>query len=233
MIPLFDIKNIHTYKSMEDLSFICENCKNIFTAKAKLVKSDLKYNKTNKHQFCSHYCSQAKNISTIEKLCTNCSKLILIKQSQHKKSKSGNNFCSQSCAAIFNNANKTKGNRRSKLEIWLEFNLTKMYPILDIKYNNKDIINSELDIYIPSLSLAFELNGIFHYEPIYGIDKLQSIKNNDSRKFQACLEKNIEFVIIDTSGQKYFKESSSLNYLTIIKTIIGSKSQQTSGTSGT
>jgi len=43
-----------------------------------------------------------------------------------------------------------------------------LYPDLVIHFNKKDAINSELDIYIPSLKLAFELNGIFHYEPIFG-----------------------------------------------------------------
>lgn len=103
------------------------------------------------------------------------------------------------------------------------------FPNLDTKYNQKDAINSELDIYVPSLNLAFELNGIFHYEPIYGKDKLTSTKNNDGRKFQACLEKKIELVIIDTSGQKYFKEKTSQKYLDIIEQIINQKLEQGKG----
>ena len=64
------------------------------------------------------------------------------------------------------------------------------------------------------------LNGIFHYEPIYGQDKLSQIQNNDNRKFQACIENGIELCIIDSSQQKYFKEQSSLKYLNIITNII-------------
>jgi hypothetical protein len=74
-----------------------------------------------------------------------------------------------------------------------------------------------------SLNIAFELNGIFHYEPIYGNDKLNKIQNNDMRKFQACLEHNIELCIIDTSQQKYFKESTSQKYLNIIVNILNEK----------
>jgi len=70
------------------------------------------------------------------------------------------------------------------------------------------------------LKLAFELNGIFHYEPIYGPKKLSSIQNNDHRKFQACAEAGISLCIIDTSGQTYFKESTSQKYLDIIISIV-------------
>lgn len=137
--------------------------------------------------------------------------------------RSKNNFCSSSCAASFNNKNKKYGIRRSKLETYIERELTTLYPNLEIHFNRKDAINSELDVYIPSLKLAFELNGIFHYEPIHGSDRLAQIKNNDNRKFQACLEQGIELCIIDTSSQKYFKESKSLQFLNIILDIIDKK----------
>jgi hypothetical protein len=98
-----------------------------------------------------------------------------------------------------------------------------LYPNLEFHFNRKDAINSELDIYIPTLKLAFELNGIFHYEPIYGSEKLDQIKNNDSRKYQACIEKNIELCIIDSSGLKYFKPEKCQKYLDIITNIINTK----------
>ena len=77
--------------------------------------------------------------------------------------------------------------------------------MLDISYNKKDIIESELDIYIPSLKLAIELNGIVHYEPIYGSDKLTKIQNNDKQKSIRCYEAGIEFATIDTSKCSYHK----------------------------
>ena len=97
------------------------------------------------------------------------------------------------------------------------------YPDLEFYFNRKDAINSELDIYIPKLKLAFELNGIFHYEPIYGADKLNQTQNNDRRKFQACLEQGIELCIIDTSSLSYFKPDKVQKYLDIIVNIINSK----------
>ena len=125
-----------------------------------------------------------------------------------------------SCAGTYNNTHKTHGTRRSKLEVWIEEQLTKLYPNLEIHFNQKDTINSELDIYIPSMKIAFELNGIFHYEPIFGEDQLNKIQNNDHRKFAACHEAGISLCVIDTSGQKYFKPKSSQRYLDIITGII-------------
>lgn len=138
-----------------------------------------------------------------------------------------NNFCSQSCFGTYTNKHRTHGYRRSKLEIWLQTQLKQLYPNLKILYNHKETIKSELDIYIPELKLAFELNGVFHYEPIYSQEKLQQIQNNDNRKFQACLENNIQLCIIDTSKQKYFKESTSWQFLDIIKMVIDGNQTRT------
>lgn len=152
-------------------------------------------------------------------LCKNCGKQVKKQPSRIKK----NVFCNQSCSASYNNSHKKYGTRVSKLERWLQTQLLFEYPEIEFVFNDKQIINSELDIYLPSLKLAFELNGIFHYEPIFGADKLSKIQNNDGRKFQACLERGIELCIIDTSRLKYFKIQQAEPYLKIIKRIIKRK----------
>lgn len=146
------------------------------------------------------------------------------KRYQFKRGKSNYKFfCSSSCAATFNNTHKTTGIRKSKLESYLETKLTELYPNLEIDFNKKCAIDSELDIYIPKLKIAFELNGILHYEPIYGEEKLSQILKNDSRKIKACLDKDIELHIIDVTQQKYFRVKTSLPYLKIITDIIDNK----------
>ena len=162
-----------------------------------------------------------KPILAKEVVCFTCDQ-VFYKQ-RHRLQEGQPDFCSNSCAATYTNCHKNYGNRRSKLEHWIEEQLLNLYPEIEIYFNRKDAINAELDIYIPSLNLAFELNGIFHYEPIYGAEKLASIQNNDSRKFQACLEKGIELAFINCSQQKKFQESTSQKYLNIITSIINSK----------
>jgi hypothetical protein len=186
----------------------------------KYIKSDLKL-RAYKGHFCSNACSVKSRDVRKEVECKQCNKKFLKKRCQLIKSPIS--FCSSSCAATYNNTHKTHGCRRSKFEIYLEQVLPNKYPSLEFHFNRKDAIFSELDIYIPNLKLAFELNGIFHYEPIYGLDKLDQIKNNDNRKFQACLEQGIELCIIDTSSLNYFKPEKAQKYLDIIVNIINSK----------
>lgn len=77
-----------------------------------------------------------------------------------------------------------------------------------------------MDFYFPTLRLAIELNGIFHYEPIYGEDKLEKIQSNDSQKAIRCNEKGIELCIIDSSTCKYLNNSAKDKYWHIVRTII-------------
>jgi len=153
--------------------------------------------------------------------CEQCGNIFSRVKFQYDNNK--HHFCSLSCAATYRNTHKMKGYRRSKMEIYIEESLKSNYPTLHILFNDKTTINSELDIYIPSLNLAFELNGIFHYEPIYSNKQFGQIQNNDKRKFQACLEKNIELCIIDTSALHYFKPTKAEKYYQIVKQIIDSK----------
>lgn len=199
-----------TYKNLS-----CSNCKQDFKRAT---------NQCRNTSFCSRNCYKQSKIKTLTLVCCECQSTIIKRPCEVNKSKSKNLFCSRKCAACYNNKNKSTGTRISKLENWLQLKLNTLYPSIDFHFNRKDTINSELDIFIPELKLAFELNGIFHYEPIYSKEKLSQIQNNDSRKFQACLEQGIELCIIDSSKQKYFSEKSSQKYLDIIVNIIDSKS---------
>lgn len=174
---------------------VCDMCGKNFDMTRNNLSRPFKSNQ--KTITCSRTCRDMLRSEKIITNCSNCDTVVAKHKSQYIRFK--NHFCSHSCNATYTNTHKTKGNRRSKLEKWLEDQLTVLYPTLNILYSDKTNINSELDIYIPSLKLAFELNGIFHYEPIFGKEKLDQIRNNDGRKFQACIENGIELCIIDTS----------------------------------
>jgi hypothetical protein len=160
------------------------------------------------------YCKKCRKKKEIQQInCFLCGKQFT--RSAYDISRKKYNFCSRSCAANHRNTHKTTGSCRSKLEAWIEQKLNVLYPNLCI-FNGKKAINSELDIYIPSLRLAFELNGITHYKPIYGEKKFQQVQENDEKKIQLCSKNNISLFIVDTSEQKRVTDKTSNEYLKII-----------------
>ncbi len=218
MKPLYSQNEFDIAKSSDKLKCECYTCEKAFYLTKHQIQDVLNPNENRQGRYCSKKCQNKSQESKESVTCFNCNTEFYKTRSQIKKTK--NNFCSKSCAATYNNKNKTHGTRRSKLETWLEEKLISLYPNLEFHFNQKTAINSELDIYIPSLNLAFELNGIFHYEPIYGINKLQQIQENDISKSKACHEAKIDLCTIDTSGQKYVKPSTSQKYFDIINNII-------------
>lgn len=199
--------------------FSCDTCTKEFFRSKKDTTNAARKNCDG--SFCSRACHQASMKIRVKLTCKECAAKFERIVSHTGNSK--NVFCSHSCNATYNNKHKTHGTRRSKLELWLEEQLTVLYPELEIHFNQKDTINSELDIYIPSLKLAFELNGIFHYEPIFGESKLNQITSNDISKTKVCFDAQIDLCVIDTSGQKYFKPKTSQKYLDIITSIVNER----------
>lgn len=213
----FDI--LSGFKKTEEVRLECSVCKKEFKSKKNLIYESKRFGSLS--ITCSRECYNLFAGYSQKVECKSCNKEFIKRTCQMKKTKG--NFCSKSCAATFNNTHKIHGTRRSKLEVWLEEKLKSKYGESFFEFNQKSAINSELDIYCPSLKLAVELNGIFHYEPIYSAEKLKKIQNNDGRKYQACLERGIELCIIDVSSQNYFKESSSLKFLDIICNVVNKK----------
>ncbi len=195
---------------------VCEQCGK------KFEKETYDFKRT-KHNFCSKKCrgeyQTLKN--TILVFCEVCKKRFNKIISQANKSKSGKHFCSQSCAASYNNTLKRK-TRRSKIEIKLFQLLKKEFPFLEILPNDKTMLEGlEIDIAIPSLKLGVEWNGIVHFKPIYGKEKLQNIQKKDQRKLKIASNKDINLIVIsdlvsnDVMLQKAFEQCSE-----IIKEII-------------
>ena len=219
-MELFTSEDFNSARTKQKLKGKCDYCGMTFLSEKRAWKDRVKQNSPH---YCSLQCAgKAKTQQkTMSVTCLNCGVKFVKRLSELYPS--GRNFCSCSCNATYHNTHKTHGYRRSKLEVWLEQQLVPLYPQLSFVFNNKEAINSELDIYIPSLKLAFELNGIFHYEPIYGPEKLAQIQNNDDRKAQACWERGIELCLIDVSSFGYFKPERAEKYLDIIASIINKR----------
>jgi len=226
MKPLYTQVEFDATKSRVKLPLECLGCHKPFFATKNRIQAILKGKATWTGDFCSNKCSRQYENPPIDVTCNQCDKPFKKQPSQIKQTK--HNFCCKSCAAKYNNAHKTKGTRVSKLEHWLAEQLVLLFPGIEFHFNRKDAINGELDIFIPTLRLAFELNGIFHYEPIYGPEKLGRMQSNDERKMQACHERGIELCILDVSSVKNFKPLRAQKFLYIIVNLVQHKLQELS-----
>ncbi len=71
------------------------------------------------------------------------------------------------------------------------------FPALSIIPNDKTLLDGlEVDISIPELKVGIEWNGIVHYEPIYGVQKLAKIRSLDARKQQNAVERGVLLIIV-------------------------------------
>lgn len=196
----------------------------------KLCKNNHKYEDSEKslREKGSYKCLICKNLGIKEKgkkpyicfcvMCKNCNNFF--SKPRIRISDYINNFCSHSCSAQWNNLNKKYGIRRSKLEIFIENEIKTRFPNFIIECNKKDVIGSELDFYFPQIKLAIEINGKFHYKPVFGIEKLRKIQSNDNNKITKCKNENIQLVIIDSSPMNRFNLLDAQVYTNSILNLI-------------
>jgi very-short-patch-repair endonuclease len=87
----------------------------------------------------------------------------------------------------------------------LAFEMVKDITSFEVRKNDRSTIFNpitnyglELDIYIKELSLAFEIDGPMHREPIYGEERLSLQEKNDKIKDEQCLKQGIKLIRIST-----------------------------------
>jgi hypothetical protein len=83
----------------------------------------------------------------------------------------------------------------------LFFNNTKIL----IDYRPDWLFGMELDFFIPEYNIAFEFQGLQHYEPIYGSDSLVNQQARDISKKEICISEKIAFVCVDAIDLEYTK----------------------------
>jgi hypothetical protein len=164
-----------------------------------LFKKPLSYFNNTKNHFCTKLCCSKFQDKKIEVKCLICN-VLFMKKLKNVKTKP-RHCCSRKCSNILIKEKKDWGGNRSKLEIAIEEHFKVIFPFIMIEYNETKI-GYELDISVPCLELAIEINGIFHYEPIFGEEELLRKQQIDREKVVKCGELGIKLFVINVSKDK-------------------------------
>ena len=150
----------------------------------------------------------------------------MICESNHSFKRSGNNIKNiKYCPFCFTDSCE-ENLIRDLIEIHFNAKFPSIRPdFLKSTYSNK---NLELDMYNKDLKLAFEYNGIQHYEPIYGEKRLEISQRNDMEKNRLCEQNGVKLITIKHNDKKIVDKKEFLlniiNYLKAFDIYISSES---------
>ena len=83
------------------------------------------------------------------------------------------------------------GNRSNAEELIISL-LRFHFKRLQITRNDKSILGrQEIDIYLPEYKIGIEVDGVFHYKPVYGQETFERIQRADKKKDDALAKLGI------------------------------------------
>lgn len=211
-------------KAKDPVPLRCKACTNQFTAVKCAVLVAIKGNGSHTLDSCGRACAGQLKAKPPNVTCEQCGHAFRKFPSEIKKAPL--HFCSMSCACRYNNQHKRHGKiKRSKAEKHLEKLIRHDFPTLCLSVNDRSLLASglEIDLLLPTLKIAIEINGPCHYHPIYGTEKLASIQNFDVQKQAELIPLKYQLLTFDIS--KSSRRGKSLlfienAYLTTIKPLL-------------
>lgn len=196
---------------------VCAYCGNRFEKET----SQLSKPRYSGRDFCSTKClgMHKHDNGTVSCLCAECKQPMVKIRSEYERHT--NLFCSHSCSATFNNRLR-KSARRSKIEIEFFDRLQSAFPSIEMLPNDRTMLDGmEVDIAIPSLQMAIEWNGLVHFSPIWGEEKLVDVQNRDRRRIELASRKDINLIVIcDDRSNKQVLSKALKDVSAIIDSIL-------------
>jgi len=196
------------------VEIICEHCGQPFLKERRLMNRVA-------HHFCSSRCDGLYHRNREQKECTECHTTFERFPSQSQKT--ALSFCSHKCSATYYNRLRRRS-RRSKIEGEFFDRLQSAFPELHMVPNDKSLLQGlEADIAIPDLNTVIEWNGVVHYHPIYGDEKLKAIQTRDAEKMQKASDLGIRLIVIsDADSSRKTLDRAYSDVRSIIASLLGS-----------
>lgn len=146
MKPLYSLEEFKKTKGIDKLFLECYTCKNSFSQQKRVILRAINNVPGHLSKYCSRSCAEKHNSNRQLYNCKNCNKEV----SKTLSEISDNIFCSQSCAAIYNNKYKQKysKDRTNKIKLGLERfhikNGNRKYPNCKLSLSNCIICDTAL-----------------------------------------------------------------------------------------
>jgi len=194
MITNFDIQEFNESPNNKKFELLCNYCGKSFTVKKKKISKYIHNPTSKKYCFCSLGCRIDNFLDKYIENDDNYLDKIIQKKEKNKK--------------------------RSKIELFVEEKLIEYFGGLNFIFDSSNTIGYNLDIYIPSLNLGIDINGLHHYKPIFGKKAFELTQDKDKKKILECRNRGINYHTINISNQKRFTKETSQIYVDEIINII-------------
>lgn len=217
-----DVKvHLQAFRSRDPVPFLCPQCNTLFHRPKNVVQRRFGQKDNAQKLFCSKQCQNNSQHKKFEVNCSHCGNTIFRTPADYKDTKSGRFFCNRACAASFNMKLRKKS-RRSKCEVLLFKLLRKQFPFLRMIPNDKTMLDGyEVDIAIPEIKLGIEWNGIVHFKPIYGQERLNKIQKRDADKQRKAVELGVQLMVMpDLNSRSRYVEKAAVEITKIIKQLV-------------
>jgi hypothetical protein len=184
----FTLENFKNAKSTDTFTFVCKYCGEEF----EVTKRYIQRNSMKLPIYCSKECSYKDRSTKIKEKCSYCGSEIEITQKQYDNSISKRFFCSNSCAAKYNNKNRVITDEQK----------AKTSRTLQAKYLKNKFGESCEDAYINSLIKEYSPSDTIC--PICGGKKTAS-----SDKCQKCKNEELTNSLLDRTLGDFVSDSDT------------------------
>lgn len=178
----------------------CDHCDKTFYKTPSRIRES-------QNNFCSAECRGLFNRKRSLVVCLTCGQQF--EKNDCYIERTEKSFCSNECYQQYPDKINRLDCRRSRAEDYLYKLITNDFPQLSVSKNDTNILgnNMEIDLAIPTLKIAIEVNGPVHYKELFGKEVLKKTQERDRKKADILNKIGYQLIILDISEYHNFKRA--------------------------